>query len=373
MPWTEVSTMTLRKEFVALASQPGANVSDLCRRFQISRKTGYKWIRRHQNIPCENFADRSRQPRHSPDKTDAQIEQLIILLREKHPEWGGRKLKRRLEDLGHNGIPSPSTITEILKRNNLLHTSSSGSHAHWQRFEHEQPNDLWQMDFKGPIQTHREEGHALTVLDDCSRYSLGIKICSTQTFQPTYLALRDIFRRYGVPWRMTMDNGNPWGNPHGRWTKFAAWLIDQGIGVSYSRPRHPQTQGKDERFHRTLKIELLNRVNFKNRNHCQQCCDDWRNIYNHDRPHEALKLGVPSSHYTPSLRPYQECVQEYEYGVGDEVRHVNPNGQISLRGKGYKVSEAFAGRRIAIRPTNVDGILAVFYRHQKVGVLDLRK
>lgn len=373
MPWTEVSTVTLRKEFVALAMQPGANISDLCHRFGISRKTGYKWISRFRQLKGEDFQDRSKRPQISPGKTDHHIEALIIQLREKHPEWGGRKLKRRLEDLGHHGIPSPSTITEILRRNDLLHTTSSQHHPQWQRFEHKRPNDLWQMDFKGPIQTHRSVGHALTILDDCSRYSLGIRICSSQTFQPTYLALREVFRRYGVPWRMTMDNGNPWGNPHGRWTKFAAWLIDQGIAVSYSRPHHPQTQGKDERFHRTLKGELLSRVDFKNRKHCQYCCEQWRSTYNHDRPHDALKLSVPGNHYYPSTRQYQEHVREYDYAPDDAVRSVSLVGQVSFKGRSYKISEAFAKKRIAIRPTSRDGVMAVYYRHQKVGVIDLTK
>lgn len=374
MPWSEVSIVNLRKEFVALAMQPEANISELCRRFEISRKTGYKWLKRGQEpAVISGFENRSTRPLTSPNKTPPEIESRIIAVRMQHPEWGGRKLHRRLRDLGEHAVPSASTITEVLRRHGLLNTSSHDHHAHWQRFEHEHPNDLWQMDFKGPIPTHRREGFALTVLDDHSRYSLGIEICPSQQFEPTYQALRKVFRRYGLPRRMTMDNGNPWGNSHGRWTKMSTWLIDQGIGVSFSRPYHPQTQGKDERFHRTLKAELLSRVNFRDQDHCQQACEQWRHTYNHERPHEALAMAVPVTRYTPSPRDYQEHVPEYEYSPNDTIRRVSQTGQIMLKRHRYKISEAFAGKSIGIRPTTTDGVLEVYYRHQKIAVLDLTK
>lgn len=372
MPWNEVSTMSLRQEFVSLASLPGANISELCRRFTISRKTGYKWLKRADSTRDEPFANHSTRPHRSPAKTPEAIEQLIIERRLRHPEWGGRKLKRLLENEGYVGLPSHSTITEILRRNNLLETSTVTQQPNWSRFEHEQPNDLWQMDFKGPITTYAHECHALTILDDHSRYSLGIKICANQMYDDTKRALTDVFRQYGLPRRMTMDNGNPWGNPHGRWTRFAAWLIDQGIGISYSRPYHPQTQGKDERFHRSLKAELLSRQIFENSPDLQRRCDEWRALYNELRPHDALELEVPISRYRVSERSYEENVKPYEYAPDDAVRKVNPNGQIRYRGKTYKVSEAFRQRQVGLRLTRVDGLLDVFYRHQKVAQLDLR-
>jgi transposase InsO family protein len=372
MPWNEVSIVNLRREFVALACQPGVNISQLCRRFCISRKTGYKWLARARGAGMEGFEDRSRQPLHSPNKTPAAMEQAVIALRQQHPEWGGRKLKRRLEDLGHTRVPSPSTITEILRRHGLLHTGSATHQPPWLRFEHEQPNDLWQMDFKGPILTRGSAVHALTVLDDHSRFSLGIELCTAQSFTPTYAALRELFRRYGLPQRMTMDNGNPWGNSHGRWTKLSVWLLDQGVGVSFSRPYHPQTQGKDERFHRTLKAELLSRTDFRDAFHCQLACEQWRQMYNHERPHESLAMAVPASRYRPSERPYQEQVPEFDYGPDDWVRRVGQTGQIQLQRRRYKISEAFAGKPVGIRATAEDGVMAVYYRHQKVATLDLR-
>lgn len=371
MPWNEVSTMSLRREFVALASQPDANISELCRRFEISRKTGYKWLHRRSST-SESYANRSTRPHTSPRKTSIEMEQLIIDRRRRYPEWGGRKLKRLLENEGHSGLPSPSTITEILRRHDLLGVNSATTQANWQRFEHAAPNDLWQMDFKGPITTGQHTCHALTVLDDHSRYSLGIKICASQMYTDTRQALTEVFRHHGLPHRMTMDNGNPWGNSRGRWTRFSAWLIDQGIGISFSRPYHPQTQGKDERFHRSLKAELLSRQAFANSVDLQERCDRWRTTYNEVRPHDALALGVPLSRYRPSERSYQEQVPSFEYAPNDIVRRVTQTGMISYGGRLYPVSEAFRQRSVGLRPTDKDGVLDVFYRHQRVAKVDLR-
>ncbi len=372
MSWKEVTIVSLRKEFIALAKLPGTNISELCRRYEISRKTGYKWLNRAQSEKVDAFQNQSTRPHHSPRKTPKAIESLIIKTRLRYFEWGGRKLKKVLENEGHDGLPSPSTITEILRRNNLLQTSSAQHQGPWKRFEHAHPNDLWQMDFKGPIRTHHGGYHALTILDDHSRYSLGIEICQQQTYRDTKAALTTVFRRSGLPNRMTMDNGNPWGNPHGRWTRFAVWLIDQSIGVSYSRPYHPQTQGKDERFHRSLKAELLSRNHFKNADHLQEGCEDWRILYNQKRPHESLGMEVPISRYQPSNRSYQEVVAPFEYSGVDVVRSVNKVGVISYQGKRHKISEAFRGQKIGVRPTDIDGIVEVYYRHQRVARIDLR-
>lgn len=372
MPWNEVSIVSLRREFISLAQRPEANISQLCVDFDISRKTAYKWLHRFNQGGEEALKDQSKQPITSPSKTSKAIEALIIQQRIRHPAWGGRKLKRSLENEGYTELPSPSTITEILRRNQVLLNEFSASSKPFIRFEHAEPNDLWQMDFKGPIPIRKGEAHALTILDDHSRFSLGIQICDKQIYPDTKAALTRVFRRYGKPFRMTMDNGNPWGNPHGRWTRFAAWLIDQDIQVSYSRPYHPQTQGKDERFHRTLKIELLSTRTFQSTDELQVSCENWRHLYNQKRPHDALRLNVPASRYRSSSRKYNENVKPYEYAPGDHVRKVNQSGQTSFDGKIIKVSEAFRGRLVGIRPSTKDGQFDVYYRHQKVCSINLR-
>ncbi len=372
MPWDEVSVMTLRRELVTLAQTKVLPVSELARRFNVSRKTAYKWIRHAIENPSTDFADRARVPHHSPTKTDVITEQLIIKARLQFPEWGGRKLKRYLENEGHPNIPAASTVTQILKRHELLQTSSAEPSERWHRFEHEHPNDLWQMDFKGPIASSAGPWFALTVLDDHSRYSLGIKICRRQAFEETQRGLSQIFQRYGVPRRMTMDNGTPWGSAqrNRNWTLFTVWLMDQGIHVSHSRPYHPQTQGKDERFHRSLKIEVLNRHHFSSGNDLQEKCEQWRWLYNEKRPHDALGLAVPASRYHPSQSRYQSVVQPYEYSPTDITRRIQ-NGRLKFLGRLYNIGSALHQKTVAIRQGTEEGIMDVFYRHQRVARIDI--
>lgn len=368
MPWNEVNTMSLREEFLELATSPQSNISELCRRFKISRKTAYKWMKRN------DLNDLSRRPLSSPNQTPAAIEILLLETRLAFPEWGGRKLKRYLENQGHQAIPAASTITDILRRHDLLQTSSVPAKKHFIRFEHEHPNDLWQMDFKGPIPTATGSWNALTVLDDHSRFSLGIQICRRQTYGDTQSVLIPVFKEYGVPKRMTMDNGNPWGvaqrNRH--WTKFAIWLMDLGITVSHSTPLHPQTQGKDERFHRSLKYEVLNRHRFLNGRHLQRVCDTWRTLYNEQRPHEALGLDVPADHYQPSSTAYKAKPGSYEYDSSDIIRSVHTRGDVRFKGKTFNIGVSFYRKAVALRETKTDGCYDVYYRHQKVARIDLR-
>ena len=375
MPWNEVSAMSLRNEFVSLAIQRKTTISELCRRYSISRKTAYKWINHYKENTDTDFSNRSNKPNYSPNKTPFDVEALIKVTRLEFPEWGGRKLKRYLENEGHDRVPAASTITEIIKRNDLLKTSSVAEKENWIRFEHEFPNDLWQMDFKGPISSNSGDWQALTVLDDHSRFSLGIQICRQQTYKDTSKALIEVFRRYGLPKRMTMDNGNPWGisNKTRNWTKFAIWLMDQGIHVSHSRPHHPQTQGKDERFHRSLKAEVLTKHHFINGKDLQNRCESWRGLYNNKRPHDALNLEVPTSRYQISPREYKEEPELFEYSGSDITRKVHSAGELKYLGKVFYVGATLYRKTVAIRGSGTDGVLHVYYRHQRVAKLDLRE
>lgn len=371
MPWQEVSTVSLRKEFIMLASMAGANVSELCRRFDVSRKTAYKWLRRYQETGDPGLQDRSRRPHHSPHRTEETLERLALSIRDAHPAWGGRKIKRRLEDLGHNTLPSPSTLTEVLRRNNRLDLTESPKHKAWQRFEHDAPNRLWQMDFKGHFAVERGRCHPLTVLDDHSRYALRLEACADEQGTTVQARLTEAFRRYGLPERMTMDNGAPWGSDFEHpYTPLTAWLIHLGVKVGHSRPYHPQTQGKDERFHRTLKAEVLRGRLFRDLDHCQRRFDEWRNTYNLDRPHESLGMATPASRYQSSARCFPESLPPIEYGPADIVRKID-HGRIYYRGMTFKVSKAFHGYPVALRPTNEDGQLEVYFCHQRIATIDL--
>ncbi len=176
MPWTVCDAMSERREFVALAGAEGANVSELCRRFSISRRVGYKWLGRYEAEGESGLAERSRRPRRSPQPPPEAMEAKVLELRQAHPAWGGRKLRRRLSDLGQEAVPAASTITEILRRHGRLDEAESASHKPFTRFERAAPNDLWQMDFKGHFAIEQGRCHPLTVLDDHSRYALELAV-----------------------------------------------------------------------------------------------------------------------------------------------------------------------------------------------------
>lgn len=293
MPWSEVSRMDSRAEFTNLALVEGANVSALCRRFGISRKCGYKWLERRAR--GAGFADQSRRPHSSPARTDAAIETAVLALRHSHPTWGGRKLRRRLLDLGRKRVPAASTLSGILRRHGLIDPDEALGHRAFQRFEHPMPNDLWQMDYKGHFARGRGRCHPLTVLDDHSRFSICLAACQNERTETVREQLTARFRRYGLPLRINVDNGSPWGEGAGyRFTPLTVWLALLGIAVSHSRPYHPQTNGKDERFHRTLNADVIQGKLFADLEQCQTAFDRWRTIYNTERPHEAIGLAVPA-------------------------------------------------------------------------------
>src|SRR5881394_256045 len=301
MPWKEVSIMSQRLEFVTLATAENANLRHLCRCFGISPNTAYKWLDRFRAAGTDGLADRSRRPHNSRVRTAKEMEKAIIELRGKHPAWGGRKLERRLLDLGHTGVPSPSTITAVLKRHQLIDPKESAKHKAFRRFERAAPNELWQMDFKGEFKLPKGRCYPLTILDDHSRFAIALEACARCNKIITQAAMIKIFRRYGLPQWITCDNGSPWGSG-GRsyYTALGVWLLRLGVGISHSRPHHLQTQGKDERFHRTLKAELLRYTTLRTLAQCQFEFDRWRVVYNTERPHEALSMDVPASRYQPS-------------------------------------------------------------------------
>jgi transposase InsO family protein len=375
MPWKESSIMSQRQEFVMLASVENANIRQLCRRFGISPTTGYKWLGRYQADGASGLSDQSRRPHYSPTRTNAKVEQKVVQLRQKHPAWGGRKLHARMKALKESQIPAPSTITAILYRHQLITPEVSAQHRAYQRFEHPQPNDLWQMDFKGDFALEKGRCYPLTVLDDHSRFALGLRACGDQTTLTVQNALTEIFSRYGMPYRMSMDNGFPWAViTKGKrcWTQLSVWLLRLGIRLSFARPYHPQTNGKDERFHRTLKLELLRDHAWRSLVECQPHFDTWREIYNCERPHEALGLDVPASRYQVSPRAFPERLPPIEYPEGTVVRKVERNGIITIRGQGYFVGEAFRGLQVALRPTTTDRLFEVYFLHQKIASLDMR-
>lgn len=375
MPWKESTAMSERLEFIQLAAADGTNVRELCRRFTISPKTGYKWIHRHRDHGLEALEDRSRRPQQSPRRTPSGIEDSIIRVRDAHPVWGGRKIHRRLVDQGHLNVPSPSTITAILHRCGRMSQEESDKHTAWQRFEAPAPNLLWQMDFKGhfPFMNSAERCHPLTILDDHSRYALGLFACVRETHSVVQQHLVTVFRRYGLPYRMLMDNGQPWGTRGDtyRYTALTVWLVRLGIHISHTAVCHPQTTGKDERFHRTLQAELIRSSTFTNVDGCQLHFDQWRDVYNLERPHQALNMDVPATRYRVSPRPFPEHLPTIEYGPHDQVRIVQSKGEIYFRNRVFVIGKAFHRLPVAVRPTTTDGLFEVFFCHELIDQINL--
>jgi transposase InsO family protein len=374
MGWSEVSIMSSRREFVSLVKQGGVNVRELCRRYGISPTTGYKWIERSEDA-AETYEDRSRRPQQSPHETKAAMVAKILEFRDEQPKWNARKIRRVLQTRKEQDVPAASTIGAILKRNGRVTEAASKAAQKWERFERAEPNELSQIDFKGFFQTGQGRCYPLTMLDDHSRFSQILKACTNEQTETVKAHLIDCFRRYGMPGQINADNGNPWGNASGdRHTTLTAWLMRRGVRVTHSRPGHPQTNGKEERFHRTLKAELLGSRWFSTIAQVQRELDRWRDVYNLERPHEALGLEVPASRYQASTRAYPEDLPPIVYDSTDVVRKVMCRGGIRFQGREYYIGKAFIGEPVALRPAaDEDGVWHVFFCHEQVASVDRRE
>jgi len=373
MPWQEVSVMEQRREFVRLALMEGANRRELCRRFGISAQVGYKWLARWQAGERE-LADRSRRPHASPKRSAPEVERQVLAVRDRHPAWGARKIARIIARSGFTP-PAVSTIHAILGRHGRIAPAAAGSGSRaWQRFEKAAPNLLWQMDFKGWVAlADGSRCHPLTIVDDHSRFVPCLKACADQQGATVKGHLETTFRRYGLPEAMFVDNGPPWGEATGEsWTRLGVWLMKLGITVLRSRPYHPQGRGKNERFHRTLAAEVFALKRFADLADVQRTLDRWREVYNHERPHQALADAVPADRYRPSPRSLPERLPEPEYAEGEIVRTVSSTkAYVNFKGRHWKVPKAFRGERLAIRPLDRDGRYGIYFASHQIATIDL--
>lgn len=370
MPWKERTAMSQREEFVEEALKANANIRALCREYGISPRTGYKWLRRYQGEGWPGLYERSRRPKRSPHKSTPEVEEAVLRVRRMHPAWGGRKIRWQLAQEGQPTIPAASTITAILHRYERISQEEGEGHQAFQRFEMEQPNQLWQMDFKGHFEmANGALCHPLTVLDDHSRFLVGLKACHAERSKAVKFRLESIFEEYGLPERMLMDNGSAWQGYH---TGLTFWLVRLGIQVVHGRPYHPQTQGKDERLHRTLKEELLREQEFFSLRDCQEKFEAWRTLYNTQRPHQALNMQPPVTRYQPSLRLFTGQFPPLVYEPGDILRTTDIHGRIQFHARRFHVGKAFRKSQVALRPTEMEGIFNVFFYKQRIAQICLR-
>jgi transposase InsO family protein len=366
--------MAIRYELVKLAEQEGLSIRELCRRFRVSAPTGYKWMKRFAREGMAGLEDRSHRPHRQPRRSSAELEQRVVELRRRYPVWGPRKLRKLLSDAMPAPLPSVSTVSSILRRHNLLAAGApAGNGAAHRRFEYAAPNELWQMDFKGHFALRHGRCHPLTVLDDHSRFAVGLSACANEREVTARQRLSAVFRTYGLPLRILADNGPPFGTAGTEaYSSLEVWLMRLGIAVFHGRPRHPQTQGKDERFHRTLRLELLHDREFRDLAEAQREFDRWREVYNFVRPHQALALEPPAARYRPSPRTFPEQLPALEYASDLKVSRVQADAEIRFHGRQFKVGKAFIGLPVAIRPTLTDGVFHLLFAHSVIRTIDLR-
>jgi transposase InsO family protein len=372
MPFNHKTVMEQKEEFVLLARQSAASFSTICKRFNITRRTGYKWLERYSKQGPEGLKELSRRPHCSPLRTSDTVERRILHMRQENPEWGAKKIFVLLEQEPHTQpIPAKSTINEILKRHGLIKKEKSDACGSWLRFEHEQPNDLWQMDFKGYFHLlNQKQCHPLTILDDHSRFNIGLFACYDEKYTTVQRLLTEVFQTYGLPKTILADNGSPWaGSRYNRQgvmgiTKLEKWLYQQNIRVIHGKPYHPQTQGKEERFHRTLKAELLQYEKFEDQRQAQQRFDWWRHKYNCYRPHEAIGLQAPISRYQVSKRAFSKEILKPEYDSTAITTRVVDGGFVCFQSHRFRVGKAFIGDWVAIKPTLTDKLFEVYFYNQ---------
>ena len=369
MPWKQESVVEQRLRFLLAVRKKEAPVSELCQRYEVSRKTGYKWIKRYEKDGrIEALKDQRRRPHRSPRQTSAKDEQAVVAVRDEKG-WGAEKITVVLAKRGLQ--LRPITVHRILQRHGRVEAAGRARLAR-QRFAREHCNELAQMDFKGEYALGGGgKCYPLSLLDDCSRYLLGLWALPSTQAVGVQEVLRQHFREHGVPQEMLMDHGSTWycnRSGHGL-TWLSVWLITQGIRLRYSGVHHPQTQGKVERLHRTLKERTKHRGTPTTLLEWSCWVKQFQQEYNCERPHAALGLKTPQELYTAeNLRPYQEEPRPWEYD-GGEVQRIDNQGGLHKYGSWFFICEALAKQWV--RVDEFDRKLTVTFRHLTIREIDL--
>jgi transposase InsO family protein len=375
MPWKESCAMDERARFCQQAEDGDFSVAELCRAYEISRQTGYKWLDRYRDAGVAGLTDRSRARHTQSHEYPAKIRDLIVAARVKHPTWGAKKLRPwlakkhpRLE------LPSLTTIESILRKANLVRERRRSRRlegAVGVREGDDRVNGVWAVDFKGDfLQGDGRRCYPLTVTDSCSRYLLQCQALPSTGVEGTLKAFDTLFREYGVPERIRSDNGLPFASSGlARLSRVSVYWITLGIEVERTRPGKPQDNGRHERMHRTL-AEETTRPPARTRVGQQRRFNRFRSEYNEERPHEALEMRCPGDLYEASDRPYEE--QPYEYPGHHEVRRVSDAGQIYWRNEQISVTKSLAGQDVGLVEID-EGVWKVSFRMVPLGRLSSRR
>ena len=367
MPWERRTVEDQRREFVQAAMHCN-NFSALCREYGIDRHTGYKWKARYEAM--QPLTDRRRCPHTSPGRTPEAIEQLILSVRTENPGWGAKTIREVLLRQGYSDIPCAKTVNNILHRYGCISPEESQKRHAFIRFQKEQCNQMWQTDFKGEFRmADNRYCYPLDILDDRSRFAIRV-VPHLNTANAVIPVFVDAFREFGLPDSILSDNGAQFAGFKKGYTQFERLLMDLDILPIHGRIKHPQTQGKIERFHRTMKQELLNHSTIENIDDAHRKFSCWRDKYNNIRPHEALGMQCPGEVYTPSPREYIENVKPYQYDGTYHVIKVNSWGYARFDKWQVYLSETMIGQYIEFRPTDDGETFIACYRNFKIAEFD---
>jgi transposase InsO family protein len=362
MPWEDKTVEELRKEF-AEAAKGSDNFSALCREFGITRKTGYKWVERYE--ANEELSDKSKTPFHIANRTPSDIEEMIISMRIDNPAWGAKKIKAILEREGVL-MPCTKTVNNILNRYGCITPEESAKHKPFIRYEKDNCNEMWQTDFKGEfLMADKKYCYPLNIFDDCSRFLITTApgLSTANMVIPTF---KKAFYEYGMPESVLSDNGAQFAGFRQGFTQFEKWLMNHNVLPIHGRFKHPQTQGKIERMHRTMKNELLKHTVIENIEDANIKLQMWRDKYNNLRPHEALGMRCPAEVYIPSNRTYNDTVKPYEYGGQYHVIKVNSWGYVRFDNWQIYLSETMINEHIEFRPNPHGDSFIACYRNFKI-------
>lgn len=367
MPWECRTVEDQRREFVQ-AAMYCSNFSALCREYGITRRTGRKWVERYESQ--QPLTDRSRRPHITPTRTPEEIELLVLAVRADNPGWGAKTIHTVLTKEGYKNLPCVKTVNNILHRYGCISPEESRKRQPFTRFEKDRCNVMWQTDFKGEFRmADSNYCYPLTILDDHSRFSLKIapRLSTANVVIPVFT---EVFQEYGMPDSILSDNGAQFAGFKKGYTQFERWLMDLDILPIHGRIKHPQTQGKIERFHRTMKQELLNHTSITDIQDAQNKFNCWRDKYNSIRPHEALGMKTPGEVYEPSQKQFDEEIKKYEYGGEHHVIKVNSWGYVRFDKWQVYLSETMIDQHIEFR-TSPDGeSFIACYRNFRIAEFD---